>query len=148
MAFLNITAIVCIGLLIGVEFSVSAFVNPVLSRLDRSVRADAVRQFAGLLGRVMPFWYVLSLVFLIVETAVHRGGWGFGWLLGAAAIWTAVSIFSVLVLVPINNRLTKVNAGTFTEAAVAELQRWDLGHRFRVAAITTALVFMLVAVVR
>ena len=148
MVFLHIAAIVCIGLLIGVEFAVSAFVNPVLLKLDRAARADAIQRFASLLGRVMPFWYVLSFVFLIVEALLYRGGSGFVWLAIAAVVWVAVIVFTLLVLVPINNRMATVNAETFTEAAAAEHQRWDRGHRLRVAAITAAFVSMLVAVVR
>jgi len=148
MAFLNIAAIVCIGLLTGVEFSVSAFVNPVLANLNRAERADAIQRFAELGGKVMPLWYVLSFVFLIVEAALHRGDWGFGWLIGATALWIVAILLSVLVLVPINNRMAKVSAETFTETAAEEHQRWDRWHRLRIAAIAAAFVSMLAAAVR
>ncbi len=69
---LNIVTTVCIGLLIGTEFSVSVFINPVLRRLDEASRSRAVRMFAKSLGTAMPFWYAASLLLLIAEAIVHR----------------------------------------------------------------------------
>ena len=52
---LGIVTSMSIGLMIGTEFSVSAFVNPVLEKLDNSAQAQATRLFARKLGTVMPF---------------------------------------------------------------------------------------------
>ena len=64
VTLLNIFAIVSLALLIGTEFSVSAFVNPVLWKLDEFAQATAIRMFARMLGTVMPFWYVGCQVLL------------------------------------------------------------------------------------
>jgi len=39
MNLLNIATILCIGLLIGAEFAVSAFINPVVWKLDPAAQA-------------------------------------------------------------------------------------------------------------
>src|ERR1700733_4679923 len=69
---LGIATTMCIGLMIGTEFAVSAFVNPILEKLDESARVHATRLFARKLGTVMPFWYSLSFLLLIGETIVVR----------------------------------------------------------------------------
>ena len=61
---LYIATVVSLALLIGTEFAVSAFVNPILWKLDDVAQATAIRMFARKLGTVMPFWYVGSLVLL------------------------------------------------------------------------------------
>ena len=60
MSLLNLTTTMCMGLLIGVEFAVSAFLNPVLWRLDQPAQSAAIRLFARRLGTAMPFWYIAA----------------------------------------------------------------------------------------
>lgn len=72
MTFFNIATVVCIGLLVGTEFAVSAFINPVLAKLDDRSQAEAIRMFARKLGKAMPFWYGLSLVLLLLEGVFRR----------------------------------------------------------------------------
>jgi hypothetical protein len=50
MSFLDIVTVVSVGLLVGTEFAVSAFVNPVLWKLKDRAQARAVSLFAGRLG--------------------------------------------------------------------------------------------------
>ena len=56
ISFLTIAAVVSIGLMVGVEFAVSAFINPILLQLEDRPRAQATRLFARRLGTAMPFW--------------------------------------------------------------------------------------------
>jgi len=65
MNLLHIATILCIGLLIGVEFAVSAFINPVVWKLDLAAQAEAFRLFGRRLGRAMPPWYIASLLLLV-----------------------------------------------------------------------------------
>jgi hypothetical protein len=55
MLALNVVTTLCIGLLIGTEFAVSAFINPILRKLDSRAQASAIRLFAKRLGTAMPF---------------------------------------------------------------------------------------------
>src|ERR1700730_12476265 len=79
MNLLNVATTLCIGLLIGAEFAVSAFVNPVLFKLSLAARAEATRFFGRLLGTVMPFWYIASLLLLLSETLLHLHKTLIGW---------------------------------------------------------------------
>ncbi len=145
---LNIVTTVCIGLLIGTEFAVSAFINPVLSKLDNHAQANAIRMFARRLGAAMPFWYGSSLLLLIIETIVRRYGPGDLLLITACAIWIAVVIHTILVLVPINNRMIRMDASGFSPDAKREHDKWDSLHRLRVAALASSMVCFLVVVCR
>jgi uncharacterized membrane protein len=146
---LDIVTAVCIGLLIGVEFSVSAFINPILHKLDEREELRAIRLFAAILGRVMPFWYVLSLVLLIAEAIVRYRQFGAVLLIVAISIWAAVILLTVLFLVPINNRLATLDPDAPAGApgfALEEHSRWDAMHRWRVATLTAAMVCFLLAI--
>jgi len=146
--YLDIVTILSVGLLIGTEFSVSVFVNPILWRLDDRAQAFAVKSFAKMLGTAMPFWYVGNLVLLFVEAVVRRSYVGFPLLIVSCAIWTAVIVLTLLFLVPINNRIGALTDDVFSEAVKREHRRWDARHRMRVVALALALVFLLAAVLR
>jgi hypothetical protein len=45
MNILNAATVLCIGLLIGAEFTVSAFLNPILWKLDFAAQATAIPLF-------------------------------------------------------------------------------------------------------
>jgi len=143
---LNIVTIICIGLLIGTEFSVSVFINPVLYRLDEGARARAISMFAKRLGTAMPFWYVASLLLLIVEAIVHRHERYDMLFIIASAIWAVVIVLSIIFLVPINNRMTQLGSDEFPDNAQREHQKWERLHRIRVVALIVAMVCCLVAI--
>lgn len=146
ISFLNIAAVVSIGLMIGVEFAVWVFINPVIWQLDDQPRAQAVRLFARKLGTAMPFWYGLNLLFLVAESVLLRHEWGSSLLFAAAGVWTAVIVLTLIFLVPINNRLAGQQAHESPVQAHREHKRWDSMHRARVVALGTAMVLFLVAV--
>ncbi len=47
MLILNVVTVLCVGLLIGTEFAVSAFINPILRKLDDGAQAQAISLFAS-----------------------------------------------------------------------------------------------------
>jgi uncharacterized membrane protein len=144
-AFLYIATTICIGLLIGTEFAVSVFINPLLRKLDDRTQAKAISLFATRLGRSMPFWYAISLLLLIIEAIAVRHEPGDSLLIAACAIWLAVIFLTVLFLVPINNRMMQLDAESFPEEAQREHRRWDTLHRLRVAALVVAMICFLLA---
>ena len=148
MTTLGIVSILCIGPLIGVEFAVSSFINPVMRRLDDAAQAAAVRMFARRLGAAMPYWYGVGLVLLLVETFLRRAQPGFSVLVGASSLWAAVVVFSVLFLVPINNRMMRLDPGAFSQAAQSEHRRWNTLHQLRIAALIVSFTLFLSTVVR
>ncbi len=59
MEVLNVIAIIVAGLMVGSELSIAAFVHPTLDRLPDAVHLPAASALARVLGRFMPFWYIL-----------------------------------------------------------------------------------------
>jgi uncharacterized membrane protein len=157
---LNIATIVSMGLLIGTELAVSVFVNPVLFQLDGPAQARAIRLFAKRLGTAMPFWYAVNLLLLVIETIVRRGELiirrgeaslrhgetSVPLLVTATGIWAAVILLTILFLVPINNRMARLDSDSLPEQARQEHRRWDTLHRLRVVALGAAMVLFLVAI--
>jgi uncharacterized membrane protein len=143
-SILNIATTISIGLLIGTELAVSVFINPALWQLEGPAQAQAIRLFARRLGRAMPFWYALNLLLLIFEAIVRRGGPAVLLIAIASALWAAVILFTILFLVPINNRMSRLNSDSLSEEARREHSRWDRLHRLRVAALGAAMVLFLV----
>jgi hypothetical protein len=143
MNILNIATILCIGLLIGAELTVSVFLNPVLWKLDFAAQATAIPLFTRRLGRAMPVWYIASLMLLLAETITHRRG-SLVVLLGVAnALWVAAIALSLLFLVPIANSMARMDADGLTESVQGELRKWDRLHRVRVAVLAVAMIFFL-----
>lgn len=146
MALLNIATIICIAPMIGAEFAVSVFINPILWQLENPTQLRLVRLFAAKLGAAMPFWYALSLLLLIAETIGHRHQLVFPLLAAASAIWAAVILFTVFFLVPINNRLARVDAAETPQRSQREHRQWDRLHRLRLAALAASMLIFLVAI--
>jgi hypothetical protein len=146
MNILNVATILCIGLLIGAEFAMSAFVNPVLFKLDLAAKAEATRLLGRLLGTVMPVWYIASLLLLLSETIIHLHNSLLVWLGVAVAFWSAAIALSLVSLVPINNRLVRTDADGWTESAQREHRKWDALHRVRVFALAVAMIFFLAGI--
>jgi uncharacterized membrane protein len=144
MPFLDIATITCVGLLIGNEVAVSAFINPILWRLEDGAQLRAVSMFAKRLGTAMPFWYVFSLVLLLLEAALRRTEAGDTLIVVSCAIWAAVIVLTILFLVPINNRLARMEPDLPPQSAKREHKRWDALHRLRIVALTASLVCFLV----
>jgi uncharacterized membrane protein len=145
---LDVVTTVCIGLLIGTEFAVAVFINPILHRLGVREELRAIRLFAAKLGAAMPFWYIISFLLLIAELVSRHSESGHLLLIAASSIWAAVIVLTILFLVPINNRLARVDPDAAVEPALTEHRRWDAMHRWRVATLTAAMVCFLIAVLR
>src|SRR3954466_5016676 len=101
---LEVFTTVVVGLMVGVEFSVAFVINPILNGLPGDSGLSARAHGARMLGAVMPFWYVGSLVLsaLWAVAGWHRPRAGL--VVTAAALLVLSVIMSVLLLVPINNR--------------------------------------------
>ncbi len=146
MSFLDVATVVCIGLLVGTEFAVSAFINPVLSKLEDRAQAGAIRMFARSLGTAMPIWYALSLLLLVLEAVYRRHDAGVSMLIVSVGIWAAVIVLTLMFLVPINNRMAQLDSGSWSDEARQQHDRWDRLHRIRVVALGTAMVCFLLAI--
>lgn len=142
---LEIVTTVVVGLMVGVEFSVAFVINPILNALpgDSSQRG---RSHGGrMLGAVMPFWYIGSLVLSAVWAIAgwHHDGAGLVVIAGALLILSVV--MSLLLLVPINNRGKTWTTENRPEDWKEQMNRWDRFHYVRVAVIIAAFALLVAA---
>jgi uncharacterized membrane protein len=137
MHLFNMATVFAVITLVGVEFSVSAFVNPAAWRLEPEAQLKMLGRGALVLGRVMPVWYSACTVMLGIQTWLDWHEPGLGLLLAADAIWVLISVASIFFLVPLNSRVV---------AGAADWQRihrtWDKGHRVRIAALAIAAILL------
>jgi uncharacterized membrane protein len=138
------TAVVA-GMMTGNELAVAAFVHPQLQKLSDRAHAQTAALLAGSLGKAMPLWYGLSLVFILGAAFEHRPVMsGPGLLItSAAAILVATILFTVTTLVPINNRIARMNPEQPYAEWLRDRARWDQLHRVRVALLIVALLLLL-----
>ena len=118
-----ITATV-LGVMVGVEFAVAVFVGPMLRRLPVGSWIEASADGARVLGRVMPFWYIGSLILVAWLAGAKWGGAAGGAAVAAAAL-----------LVPIANRSATWTADDHPADWREQHHRWDRLHYARVAII-------------
>lgn len=146
MTILDIVTILCIGLMIGTEFAVSAIVNPVLWKLEDGPQMHAIRLFAAKLGFVMPFWYALGLVLLLTETFMARHHTSVVLPAIASGIWALVIVLTLIFLVPVNNQLARREATIPIKQAQRDHRKWDTLHRVRVLALIASMVIFLASI--
>ena len=138
MYLFNMAIVFLVVTLVGVEFSVSAFINPAAWRLEPEPQLKMLSRCAFVGGRVMPVWYMACALMLGIETWLRWYAPGRGLLLAADAIWVLISLLSIFFLVPLNNRVVE---------GVADWQRihqiWDGVHRVRITALAAAAVLLI-----
>src|ERR1700759_5860728 len=134
-----------VGLMVGVEFALAVFVNPMLLQLAVGPGQQARAWGARVLGRVMPFWYFASL---ILVAGLAAAGWdkpGAGAAVASAALLVVSVVMSITLLVPINNRSMTWTAEHHPADWREQQRRWDRLHDLRVYSLIAALVLALVA---
>jgi uncharacterized membrane protein len=131
--------------MVGNEFAVAAFVHPQLRKLAHRAHAQAAAPLATALGKVMPFWYGVALILILGAALEHRPLFQVPGLLCllAGIIWAATIIFTVILLVPINNRIAKINPDHPYDGWLKDRARWDRLHQLRVALLFVALLLLL-----
>jgi hypothetical protein len=133
------------GMMVGNEFAIAAFVHPQLRRLDNKTHANAASRLAATLGKVMPLWYALSLTLILGAAFEHRPiSNGSGLFVSLAAVlWGATIVFTITTLVPINNRIAKLNTDNPYAGWLQDRSRWDWLHQVRVVVLLIALLLLL-----
>ncbi len=133
------------GLMAGNEFAVAAFVHPQLRKLSPSTHAPTATLLAGVLGKAMPFWYGLALMLILGAVFEHRPispGPGL-FILLAAVLWGATIVFTIAMLVPINNRIARMDPEHPYDCWLQDRCRWDQLHQIRVVLLIMAFVLLL-----
>jgi uncharacterized membrane protein len=147
MHVLDTITITFAGLMVGNELAVSAFVNPAFWQLESSSQAQGLSILARSLGRVMPVWYGLCLALLALESFLHRHQAALVPLLTATLIWASVIVFTITMLVPINDRIASLNAAAPAPDWKHDHKKWDSFHRVRILMLALALLFLTFALV-
>lgn len=145
---LAIVTVVVVGMMVGVEFAVAVFVNPILDRLPDDYCLAARSDGARVLGRAMPVWYISSMVLGAVWAAVAWGGAGASLAATATALLAISIVMSLLLLVPINNRAKTWTAEGRPADWRQQAGRWDRYHDVRVGVIVLAFALFAVALTR
>lgn len=142
-------ALIVAGTMVGNEFAVAAFVHPDLSHLDDRTHARSAQALARTFGRVMPVWYAATLVLNIAVVFMARTPWGVPWWLAcASAVLFAISIgYTILGLVPINNRVSTWDLDALPSDWREQRRRWDRLHEIRVVLLFAALVSLTLSTV-
>ena len=143
MHLFNTAILIVVLTLLGVEFSVSAFVTPATWRLEPESQLKMLSCLALVLGKVMPVWYLVSTLLLGIQTWLCWRTPGRSILLTADAIMVLIAVASIFFLVPLASRVAE---------GAADWQRinriWDRRHRVRIAALATAGVLLTYVVAR
>jgi hypothetical protein len=143
MHLLNVATLFVVLPLAGIEFSVSAFVNPVVWQLEPEPQLKTLSRFAVIGGKVMPVWYLISTLLVGIQTWLCWHTPARSILLTVDAILVLIAVASIFVLVPLNSRIAE---------GAADWQRihriWDQIHRARIAALGTAALLLTYAIVR
>ena len=115
----------------GNEVCVAVFAEPVFRRTEEGVQRAVAPHFAALLGKAMPFWYAASLLLTGASWWTSRNV-----ATGASVLLqVVVLLFTLGLLVPINNRIVKALPGP---GWLADARRWDALHRVRVVLLVVA----------
>ena len=145
----EIVAILVAAAMAGSECAVAVFFHPRISRLEDAVHVKAAASLASSLGAVMPFWYACSLLMSLAVAFLAHPTWDTTrWLaVGSAALFAATSIFSVVSLVPINNRVAHFDPDALPPDWRELRHRWDRLHGIRVGIVFIAAILLVASCV-
>jgi uncharacterized membrane protein len=146
MEYLNVIATVVAGLMVGSELAIAAFVHPTLDRLPDNVHLPVASALARVLGRFMPFWYILVFSLTLAEGYIQwrQSGRLPIRIVTSAILWALAIVYTIAALVPINNRIASWEKLTSPSNWKTFRRRWDLLHRWRVVLLTLAFAFLVV----
>ncbi|WP_405779248.1 DUF1772 domain-containing protein [Streptomyces sp. NBC_01378] len=144
---LEVVTTVVVGVMVGVEFSVAFVINPILNALPGDNGLRGRTHGAQMLGAVMPFWYIGSLALVEVWAIAGWHHHGTGLVVTAGALLILSVIMSILLLVPINNRVKTWTVDGLPEDWKEQMNRWDRFHYVRVAVLITAFALLAAALV-
>ncbi|MFZ3561849.1 anthrone oxygenase family protein [Streptomyces sp. BH055] len=144
---LEVFTTVVLGVMVGVEFSVAFVMNPIFSGLPDDANQQARSHGGRMLGAVMPFWYIGSLVLIAI---CALAGWdrdGVRLVVVAGVLLIVSVVMSLLLLVPINNQGKTWTAENRPADWKEQMKRWDRYHYVRVAVIVAAFALLVAALV-
>jgi len=147
MNALYLLLIVSTAMLLGNEFSVAAFIHPSLAHAGHRRFLPAIQVFAALFGKVMPVWMGLTaglnILLAVLTWNGHPAASGYMW--AAGVLWIGINVFSVLLPVPINNRVKTWNLDSLPRDWAVQRARWDRYNWVRLLMIVTAFLLLVMS---
>ncbi|MFI9103722.1 anthrone oxygenase family protein [Streptomyces fildesensis] len=143
---LEVITTVVVGVMVGVEFSVAFVINRILNALPEDSGQLGRAHGGRMLGAVMPFWYITSLILAAVWAVAGRHHHGTGLVITAGALLILSVIMSILLLVPINNQSKTWTPENRPADWKQQMNRWDRFHYIRVAVIIAAFALLVAAI--
>jgi uncharacterized membrane protein len=144
---LEVFTTVAVGLMVGVEFSVAFVLNRIFNALPGDGGQLGRAHGGRMLGAVMPFWYIGSLILAAIWAVAGWHHHGTGLVVTAAALLIVSVLMSVLVLVPINNQSKTWTPENRPADWKEQANRWDRYHYVRVAVLIAAFALLAAALV-
>ncbi|MET8213825.1 DUF1772 domain-containing protein [Streptomyces sp. NPDC005373] len=142
---LEVVTTVVVGVMVGVEFSVAFVINRILNALPGDAGQLGHAHGGRMLGAVMPFWYIGSLVLAAIWAIAGWHDHGTGLVVTAAGLLILSVIMSILLLVPINNRNKTWTPENRPADWKEQLNRWNRWHYVRVAVLIAAFALLAAA---
>ena len=142
---LEVFTTVVVGVMVGVEFSVAFVINRIFNALPGDNGLLGRAHGGRMLGAVMPFWYIGSLVLSAVWAIAGWHHHGSGLVVIAGALLILSVIMSILLLVPINNRSKTWTPENRPADWKQQTNRWDRYHYVRVAVLIAAFTLLVAA---
>ncbi|WP_432121985.1 anthrone oxygenase family protein [Streptomyces sp. S1] len=142
---LEVFTTVVVGVMVGVEFSVAFVMNPIFGALPEDSGQLARAHGGRMLGAVMPFWYIGSLVLAAIWAVAGRHDGGTALVVTAGGLLLVSVAMSILLLVPINNRSKTWTPENRPADWKEQMNRWDFFHYIRVAVIIGAFALLVTA---
>lgn len=144
MVIAELVATICAGLFAGAAIYISIVEYPAIAELGT---ATAVRFFAAMYPRAAMMQAPLALVGSAAALWCWWSGAGRMWLAGALLLGLVIP-FTLLVMMPTNDRLQSAALDPASQEAADLLSRWARLHAVRTATSTAALLLFLSARIR
>ncbi|MFI1651896.1 anthrone oxygenase family protein [Streptomyces avidinii] len=145
LSTLEVVTTVVVGLMVGVEFSVAFIMNRILDALPEDSGQLGHAHGGRMLGALMPFWYIGSIVLSAIWAVAGWHHQGTGLVVTAAGLLILSVVMSILLLVPINNRNKTWTPESRPADWKEQLHRWNRYHYIRVAVIVAAFTLLVAA---
>ena len=144
---LEVVTTVIVGLMVGVEFTVAFILSRILNALPEDSAQQGHAHGGRMLGALMPFWYIGSLVLAAVWAVAGWHRHGAGLVVTAGGLLILSVLMSILLLVPINNRNKTWTPENRPADWKQQLNRWERLHYVRVAVLIAAFALLAAALV-
>lgn len=137
--------------MVGNEIAVGLFVHPQLWKLSKENHIKFVQPFAKISGKIMPFWYLITLLSSALLTYIlsnkeNLSGFWLG--LTASVLWLLSIIYTIVALVPINNSVATWNMDNLPEDWEKQRHTWDSLHQIRIVLLVIGFIFLILAVLK